>query len=646
MARRVAVVSRIADDEDFFRAREFSILGRFRRERKPGGERESDAGDARAKRESIAGDIIFNERIVTPVTATWMCDVSFVDPNPERARKIATAYGEAFAAATLERDAEADAFIKAFLDDRANQLKLRLTDAQKALQDFADKERFVDTGDRTSLAERDLAEANTALGRLISERVKNEEQWKQVQSTTAISSPQFLTSKIVDGIRNQRNELVSQYQEKSETFGPTYPAMVQLSNKIKEIDRQLAAEAITIKEALKAAYESSLSQENEMRKRVETLTATVLDIQTRTIHYNTLRYEVDTTRKLHDEIVQRLREADIRAAENGSKVVILEKAKLPSSPSSPIMSRMLTPALVLGILAALAVTFVLEHLDDAVHSPEEMERISGLATLGVVPRIEPPRSVEAERADPRSAVAEAYRSLCTALQFSTETGLPKTLLVTSAIAGEGKSNSALAIARYFAAMGLKVLIIDADLRAGRLHELLGVENSVGLSNYLTGGCSAQEATRETDAVNLVCMSSGPPPPNPADLLGRSRMLSLLSVGLETYDLIVIDGPPVLGMADAISLSKTAAATVFVIAGQTRKTAVRNALRRLKVVRAPVVGAVITKFDAKTASHDYAYGSDYAYAHAHDRDMEANSGHDLDDDSESARPQLSNTPDAG
>ena len=176
-----------------------------------------------------------------------------------------------------------------------------------------------------------------------------------------------------------------------------------------------------------------------------------------------------------------------------------------------------------------------------------------------------------ELADPRSALCEAYRSLCTALQFATENGLPKTLSITSSGPSEGKSLTSLAIAKHFATLGRKVLLVDADLRNPSLHVKLNSDNSVGLSNYLTGACSPPDVMQKTEIPNLAFIASGPLPPNAADLLGSARVLSLLSIGSEVFDLIVIDGPPVMGLADAQLLSSAAAATIFVVAaGISRK----------------------------------------------------------------------------
>jgi succinoglycan biosynthesis transport protein ExoP len=640
MAERVTSMARLADDPDFFKPREFSILRMFSGTGKSAVRPGNEPTSVRTERERAASGVILGNRLVRPLPGSLLVDISYSDPDPARAQKIAAAYGEAFIASNLDKRFQANAYAKIFLEDQLNQLKLRLEDSEKVLLEFAEKEQIVSTTDKTSIAESNLASANVALGAVIAERIKNEQLWKQVQYATAINLPQLLTNSVIDGLRGRRNQFMTEYEEKSETFQPSYPAMVQISNKIKEIDRQLATEVKTIKSSLKAAYESSLNQENEMKQRIETLRADVLDLQKRSIQYNILKREVDTTRSLYEGLLQRFKEVDVAGGVGANNVFVIDKAELPLSPSSPVMSRALALALALGLAAGLTTAYVLEHFDDIIYSPEDAEHISDLVTLGVIPKVEQPGNVETKLVDPRSALAEAHRSLCTALQFSTETGLPTTLLVTSAMPSEGKSITALSIARHFSIMGLKVLIVDADLRNASLHKWFGLDNSVGLTNYLTSNCSPPNAIQRTDLVNLFFMSSGPLAPNAADLLASSRLRSLLSVGSEMFELIVIDGPPVIGIADALLLSNAAAATVFVIAaGQTRIGPVRNALKRLKLARAPIIGAIINKINAKTAGYGYGYGHDYS------KDGKNDSGDKLEETSGKGRRQFNKTQDA-
>jgi capsular exopolysaccharide synthesis family protein len=172
------------------------------------------------------------------------------------------------------------------------------------------------------------------------------------------------------------------------------------------------------------------------------------------------------------------------------------------------------------------------------------------------------------------------------------------------------------VARHFALLGRKVLLVDADLRNPSLHKRLKRSNSIGLSNYLTGACQPPETFQSTHVAGLAFMASGPLPPNAADLLASTRLFSLLSIGGEIFDLIILDGPPVLGLADAQLLSAASAATVFVIgAGQSGTRIVRSSLRRLQLARGNVVGTVLTKFDVKSAGYGYGYAYEYAYGSA-------------------------------
>ena len=607
MAERVVSALRLEDDADFFKPRQFSIVSAVRAMLAPGPAPDSK-GPKKSALQSAAAGIVSGTLVVRPVSGSRLVDVSYSDPDPPRAQRIAMAYAQAFIASNLDKRFEANTYAKTFLEDQLKQLKLLLEDSSKALMIFAEKEQIVAVTEKSSIAETNLASANAVLNTLVSERIKNEQLWRQVASADAINMPQLLSNTTIAGLRDKRNLLVTEYQEKLETYKPSYPAMVQIKNKIAEIDRQLAVEVRTIKDSLKAAYENSRSQEAELQKQVETMKAEVLDLQKRSIQYNILKREVDTNRSLYEGLLQRYKEVDVASGVGANNVFIIERAQVPGAPSSPQMSRALLLSLVLGLGAGLGAAYVLERLDDTIKSAEEGELVTGLATLGIIPKVPSDQTIEGGLFDPRSAVSEAYRSLCTSLQFSTENGLPKTLLVTSAGPSEGKSVTALAIARHFATVGLKVLVVDADLRNPSLHTKLGLDNGIGLSNYLTGGCSPPETFQRTEIATLAVMASGPLPPNAADLLASPRLFSLLSVGLEIFDLIVLDGPPVMGLADAPLLSSATAATLFVVgAGQARSWAVRGALKRLQYSRGTIIGAVLTKYDAKNAGYGYGYG---------------------------------------
>jgi capsular exopolysaccharide synthesis family protein len=612
VAERVVSLARLADDPDFFKPRQFSFLSAIRSLFRGASAQDGSEPD-KAMLAQAAAWIVAGHQSVRIVPGSRIVDVSYTDPVPARAQRVANAYAEAFIASNLDKRFQANVYAKAFLEDQLAQLKVSLEKAEQAVIAFAEKQEFVITSEKSSIAESNLSAANTALGGVISERIKAEQLWRQVENVDAVNLPQFLLNPVIQGLRATRNTIESEYKEKLQTFKPGYPAMVQLDSRMREIDRQIATEVKAIKESHKAAYEQAQQQEAEMRARIETLRVETLDLQRRGIQYNNLRREANTLRTLYEGMLQRHKEVDVAGGTGANNIFIVDKAAPPGRPSSPNLSRSLILSLMLGLGGGFGVAFLLERLDDAIRAPGELERLTGVPTLGVIPKVDKVTLPESELLNPRSSIAESYRSLCTALQFSTDDGLPRSLIVSSSVQAEGKSITSLAIARHFANMKLKVLLVDADLRNPSLHHKLGLGNSIGLSTYLTGEMLPPETFQATDIDRLTFMATGPLPPNAADLLAGPRLFSLLSVGMETFDLIVLDCPPVMGLADAPLLSNVAAATVFVVgAGQSRPGQVRGALKRLQFARSPILGTVLTKFDARNARYGYEYDYGYGY----------------------------------
>ncbi|MFZ1110092.1 MAG: polysaccharide biosynthesis tyrosine autokinase [Rhodomicrobium sp.] len=604
MAERVALKLRLADDNSFFQPRNsLSVL-------RSAFSSEKSVLPVEVRLDLAAG-LIQSSLTVVPVTGSRLVDLSVKDPSPARAQQIANAYADAYIASNLDKRFEANAYAKTFLEDQVKQLKIRLEDSEKQLLEFAEKERIVEVTDKSSIAETNLATASGAVGQLIGERMKNEQMWRQVENAKAINLPQLLSNPVIEVLRGQRKALETEYQEKLENYKPSYPFMLQISSKIKEIDRQLASEVNTIRNSLKAAYDASLEQENGMKARIETLRSEVLDLQRKNIQNSVLKREVETNRGLYNNLLQRYKEVDVAGGVTTNNIFVVDRARSPRAPSEPNVPLSLLLSLAVGFAGGAGLALFLELLDDRIRTPEEVEQLSGLATLGVIPLIEGVDAVAGALRDPRSTLAEAYRSLATALQFSTEAGLPRSIVVTSAAPSEGKSTTVMAIAQCFAQIGLKVLIVDADLRKPSMHTKFGLSNAVGLSNYLIGSSLPPEIIQSTGERNLSFMASGPMPPNAADLLGGAKIPSLISVASEIFDLVIFDAPPLLTIADAQLLASAVEATVFVVgAGGRGKGIIVKTLRRLKLSRITVIGSVLTKFDPNSVGYTYGYGYGY------------------------------------
>ena len=575
----------------------------------------SGGGDAElteaqlSARDAAATSYIQRGLTVAPVRSSRVVLVHFDSPDPEFSQRAANAIAEAFIANNLERRFDSSSYAKTYLEDRLQELKLKLEDSERELVEFAQKEQIVTSGEgNASLSEQNLGSLNSALAEARRERIRAESRWRQAQASTGVVLLGELgENSIIKSLQQRRAELNAEYQDKLRLYKPAFPAMVQLKSQIDEVERQIVAEAGNIKAAIQAEFLAAQEQERLLNEQMDSLKAEVLDLQNRSIQYNIFKREVDTNRELYDGLLQRYKEIGVAGGVSSNNIAVVDRAQN-GFKYKPSLTRNLALGLLAGLMLGVLLALAFEYLDDTLKSPEDLEKQLGLSVLGVIPLLKAPLTPIKALEDPRSAFSEAYRSVRTALQFSTDSGVPRCLLVTSATPSEGKSTTALTLAKNFAQLGKRVLIIDGDLRNPSLHRSLGKPNETGLSNYLAGASKATEVILATDVPGLMYMPTGPLPPNPAELLMGPKMVSLVSIASEKFDQVIIDGPPVMGLADAPILANLAHGTLLVVeAGETRIGVAKNALKRLYAARAHVIGALLTKFSAKHAGYGYGYG---------------------------------------
>lgn len=565
--------------------------------------------DPEARRRQLVG-LVLGGLGISPVPRSRLVQVQFDSPDAALSAKIANAVAEAFIESNMERRVDNSAYARKFLEDRLEQTKLKLQDSEKELADYAQREQIINLNGRETLISNDLDALTGALTGARQERIDAEARLRQGAGANAWSHPLMMQNEGVQALRATRGKLEAEFQEKLLIYKPGYPLMVQLKNQIAQIDKQLEAEVGLIKSNLQAAFQAAQDKEHMLQVQVDEAAKAMLAAQSRSTSLTLLQREVETNRQLYDALLQRYKEIGISANVDSNNVSIVDSALKPGGAYSPDVSRNVMLAGVAGLVIGVLLAFLFEFLDDTLKRPDEIEKLLGIGVLGVIPRLDGVSPEEASL-DPRSAFSEAYRSVRTSLQFSTEAGVPRCLLVTSASAAEGKTTTALTLARNFAQLGRRVLLIDGDLRNPSLHRVLGCDNSVGLSNFLAGGIKPAAAIKPTKTLRLTFIPSGPLPPNPAELLAGPKMVSLLSLAAEKFDQVIIDGPPIMGLADSPILANLAAGTLLVIEGGTTRVATaKEALKRLLGARAHVVGALITKFDARTAGYGYGYGGDY------------------------------------
>ena len=586
----------------------------------------SQAGST-AVREGLTG-IVQGGLAVTPVQRSRLVSVSFSSPEPALSARVANAISENFIQSNLDRRFESSAYARQFLEQRLAQTRVKLEVSERQLVAYAQNQQIInlpagggaegaDSPAMQSLAATNLQTSNAALSAARAERVRAEERWRRATGASAAGLTEVLQNGTVQSLRQTRAQLESEYQQKLQVYKPEYSEMLALRARINEIDRQIGMEINNVRNSLRNQYEVALAQERSFAREVGGLKSSVLDLRGRSIQYDILQREVDTNRSLYEGLLQRYKEIGVVGGLSTNNVSIVDQAQPPGAPSEPEPVKNMLAALMVGLLAGIGLAFLLETIDESISAPADVETKLGLPLLGAIPKLERGVTPMEALGDIRSGFAEAYYSVQTALQFSTEHGVPRTMVVVSARPSEGKSTSATAIARYLARLGSRVLLVDGDLRNPSLHRLMDADSSAGLSNFLSSGGTLRELIQVTDTPNLSFMPSGPAPPSPAELMAGPRVPELLREAREIFDIVVIDGPPVMGLADAPLLASRVEGTVMVVeAGGAGRNVVRTAISRLRMGNARLLGVILTKYEARKAG-SYGYGYGYGYGQEFD-----------------------------
>ncbi len=544
---------------------------------------------------------------------------NFDSTSPQLAAQVANGVADNFINSALQRRYESSAYARTFLERQISKTRTDLERSERQLVAYAQKQGIVSSGgsadgkspggDASSLQGGSMFALNQALADATARRVAAEGAYRGAMSTGPTADVTTGTS----GMRQDRARLLAEYQQKREFMKPEHPEMESLKAQVDELERQIARESSAMSSgrnnSLLADYRAALAAESGLRSRVAGLKSEVLDLRGRSIQYNILQREVDTNRSLYDALLQRFKEIGVAGGIGVSPVSIVDRADTPLFPFKPRLFLNLLAGLGLGLLAGIGAAVGLEILNDTIKSREDVRKKLQLPCVGVVPKGTRNEGLVEELQNRTSTVSEAYSAIIAALRYSTEDGMPKALVLTSTRPGEGKSSSAFAIAQNYARLGRRVLLIDSDLRKPAFKT---ESEDIGLSYLLTTGDRLTDHLVTTQHENLSLLPSGPVPPNPADLLSTGRLRKLVAEASESFDLVLIDCPPTLGLADAPLLAAAAGNVLFVVeAGKTRTRAVIDSLNRLEVVGAHVLGVALTK---ATGTGGYGYGQGYGYGY--------------------------------
>jgi polysaccharide biosynthesis transport protein len=567
-----------------------------------------------------AREILLKGISIIPVRNSGLFQIAFTSPNPELAAKIANAWATGFIQANIDRGFDESKFARGYLEERLRATRARLEQSERAAVDYATRTGIFKlnngspdgkTTSSQSIQEQQLAAYSEELNKAVADRISAESLYRSNAGSVENSAAQGALATL----RQRRAELAAEYQKVLVQFEPEYPAARALQQQIAQLDRSIASELSFNRSAtgsdLRARYNAAVEREKALREKVAQATQQLLNERRTGIQFNINDRDVDTNRQLYEALLQRYKEVGVAGGVNRTNVSVADMAEVPTSPSSPKLLLNLLLAAFLGSLIGIALTIAQEQVDDVISDPDTVDNQLGMPLLGTIPDVhrEYETPVDALR-DPKSSLTESYLSLRTVLSFTTSHGVPKTLSFTSTRPAEGKSTSALALAATLANAGKRVLLIDCDMRLPSIHNLTGLSNPHGLSNALTGDDDLTGLIQRLDMFKFDVLTAGPIPPNAADLLSSPRFGTILNTLSANYDHVICDGPPVIGLADALVLASRVEGTIYAVeSNETRVNNARVALQRLEAVNSNILGIVMTKYEPKRSanSYDYAYG---------------------------------------
>ena len=461
---------------------------------------------------------------------------------------------------------------------------------------------------------------------------------------------------IIQQPREDYVRLKRETQKMEERFQPDYPELQRMKVETESARKSLETETQNLVKGAYSEYQTALKRERSIEAEFDQQKTAAFKMNSSAVLYNGLKVEIQNKKTLLDSLLRRESETGVEARLKGlrtSNIRVVDRARVPVRPSSPNKKRNLILALLLGLGGGVGLAFLFDFLDNSVKTSEDVERYAGLPTLGVVPKFslegaskaysygrrlkggKAPAQLEAGKASgeagpfvaaveksdrpgtielvphffPNSRLAESYRSIRTALLLSSADHPVKTIAITSALPGEGKTVSVANLAVTLAQSGKTVLVVDADLRRPRQHRLFKVKNTYGLTTYLTDSVEIKDVVKPTEIPNLFLVNAGPIPPNPAELLGSEKMTRFIRMMTEECDYILFDLPPMLEISDALVLGSRVDGMVLVVHGdKTSREALKKSREKLDLLKVRTIGVVIN--NVSMPHHGYYYKDYY------------------------------------
>jgi len=548
---------------------------------------------------------------VEAVRYSRLVDVTYRTSDPVLAAKIANALGEAYIKQNVEFTSSTTKEASTFLTQQLAEQRAKLEKSEQALQAYREQTDSVSLEERQNVVVQRLADLNAAVTRANTARIQKESAYNQVRAAlenpAAIDTvPLILSNPFVQQQKTELAALQRQRAQLSEKLGPNHPDMVKVGVAIENAEARIKAEVAQIVSSMRSDYEAAMAEERSLTATLNRQKGEAQVLNRTGIEYGVLQRDNDANRQMFEALLKRTQETGISEELKAGNIRVIDQAETPRAPVSPNTFNNLLLGLLGGLALAVGLAFAFEYGDDRIKNPDELKKSLGLPFLGMVPALfDKSITTPLITGGAPNLFGESFRSIRTNVLFSSADEGSRLVVVTSSAPGEGKTAVSTNLSLALAQSGHRVLLIDADMRKPRVHEVFSQPLAPGLSNLLVGDKQVSEAIKESPQQGLWMMPAGTFPPNPAELLGSKKFRDLTLFLQQYFDWVIIDTPPVMAVTDASIAANLAHGVLFVVGAEmTSKRVAQRAVEQLEMSQARFLGAVLNRVDLEHNAYYY------------------------------------------